>query len=262
LLLFFCSLLQRDLCSTKGKEATPLKLSQDKSGKVSVSGLEITSVQSASAVNSILAVGSKNRSVAATACNSRSSRSHTVFTLYIEGVHADGKEKKVISILNLIDLAGSERLDTSKSGSNPQLLKETQHINSSLSALVTCMTSIASKNSHVSFRDSALTHLLKDSLAGSKGNGSGNLPSRTLFFVNISPEISHYNETLCTLRFAEKLKSVELNHHQHHQHNNSSSSSASSLKEETVSTTAAAIASSDELQSGGVTTRRTRASRK
>ena len=103
-------------------------------------------------------------------------------------------------------LQGSERLDASKAGANKALLLETQHINSSLSTLVTCMSSIANKAAHVSYRDSKLTHLLSECL----GKNTCGL-SRTLFFINISPETQNFSETLCTLRFAEKLKAIEMN---------------------------------------------------
>jgi kinesin family protein C1 len=140
-----------------------------------------------------------------------------VFTLYIDGTNALTGENKVQSTLALVDLAGSERLDRSEAASDPRLLKETQHINASLSALVTCMSSIANNNNngkktaskqHVSYRSSTLTFLLQDALGA---RGKDGPPARTLFFVNLAPERDSYAETMCTLRFAEKLKAVEMN---------------------------------------------------
>lgn len=190
-----------------GGASKELKVSHDKSGRVIVPGLEVVSVASAREVQELLAQGTSQRSVSATACNARSSRSHTVFQLYIDGVNGKTGDK-LTSTCHFIDLAGSERLDASKVASNPQLLTETKHINASLSALVTCMSSIASKSSHIPFRSSLLTHLLQDSLG--KNTSTGTI-GRTLFFVNVSPETINFHETMCTLRFADKLKAVEMN---------------------------------------------------
>jgi kinesin family protein C1 len=196
----------------------PLRIvANDKSGRTIVAGLEPQSVSNAADVHALLSRGASARSVGATACNARSSRSHTVFTLYIDGTNALTGENKVQSTLALVDLAGSERLDRSEAASDPRLLKETQHINASLSALVTCMSSIANNNNngkktaskqHVSYRSSTLTFLLQDALGA---RGKDGPPARTLFFVNLAPERDSYAETMCTLRFAEKLKAVEMN---------------------------------------------------
>lgn len=85
------------------------------------------------------------RAVAKTNCNNNSSRSHTVFQIYIEG---DNRKlnQTVSSMLSLVDLAGSERLDSSKASG--QQLKETQAINASLSSLVSCITAIGNNNIH------------------------------------------------------------------------------------------------------------------
>ncbi len=256
--------------SSSSSSSSALRISQDRLGRVSVPGLSILSVSSCAQMISLLAKGSLGRTIASTACNARSSRSHTVFTIHIEGSNAkngtEGNSKgdtKVISTLNLVDLAGSERLDASKAGSNPTLLKETQAINSSLSALVTCMSAIASKSSHVGFRDSALTHLLKDSLAGaarsSAGSGVAAPPSRTLFFINIAPETSSFQETICTLRFADKLKAVEMNATAAAAGGAAQANRRESIASAASSSSAAAAAAADAAEdSGAVTTRRSR----
>lgn len=102
--------------------------------------------------------------------------------------------------LNLIDLAGSERV--SKTDATGIVLKEAQAINKSLSALGDVINALGnSRNTHVPYRNSKLTFLLQDSLSGN---------SKMLMFVNISP--AHYNvgETVCSLNFASRCKSVEL----------------------------------------------------
>jgi kinesin family member C1 len=108
-------------------------------------------------------------------------------------------EKKQVGILNLIDLAGSERLN--KTNSTGSVLLETKHINKSLSTLGDVINSIVLKKSHIPFRDSKLTYILEKSFSGS---------SKCVMFVNISPNIDSLNETLSSLRFAEKVKKVEL----------------------------------------------------
>jgi kinesin family protein C1 len=102
-------------------------------------------------------------------------------------------------VLNLIDLAGSERLN--KSGATGDRLKETQAINKSLSCLSDVIFSIAKKEEHVPFRNSKLTYLLQPCLGGD---------SKTLMFVNLSPEVSSTGESICSLRFAARVNSCEI----------------------------------------------------
>lgn len=140
---------------------------------------------------------SQNRATGATNINERSSRSHSVFTLQLTGENKKTGERSS-GLLNLIDLAGSERL--SMSGSVGDRLKETQAINKSLSSLGDVIQSLVNKKegSHVPYRNSKLTWLLRNSLGGN---------CKTLMFVNVSPLVEHFNETLCSLRFATKVNS-------------------------------------------------------
>ncbi|KAJ0080063.1 hypothetical protein Patl1_22303 [Pistacia atlantica] len=146
----------------------------------------------------LMDLGQKNRSVGATAMNDRSSRSHSCVT-----VHVQGRDLTSGAILrgsmHLVDLAGSERVD--KSEVTGDRLKEAQHINKSLSALGDVIASLAQKNSHVPYRNSKLTQLLQDSLGGQ---------AKTLMFVHISPELDALGETISTLKFAERVATVEL----------------------------------------------------
>jgi kinesin family protein C1 len=154
--------------------------------------VNVATVSTPAEVHKLLQKASENRAVAATNCNERSSRSHSVFTLRISGFNEQTHEKRQ-GVLNLIDLAGSERL--SQSGAKGDRLKETQAINKSLSCLGDVIYSLSNKDAHVPYRNSKLTYLLQNSLGGN---------SKTLMFVNISPV--SFQESLCSLRFATKVK--------------------------------------------------------
>ncbi|GBG59903.1 hypothetical protein CBR_g66708 [Chara braunii] len=170
----------------------------DANGNTTVTDLTLVEVTSWSEVATLLARAAQYRSVGKTAMNERSSRSHCVFTLRITGVN-DGTEQQVNGVLNLIDLAGSERL--SRSGATGERLKETQAINKSLSSLGDVISAIANKESHIPYRNSKLTYLLQPCLGGD---------SKTLMFVNIAPDKHSAAESLCSLRFAAKVNACEI----------------------------------------------------
>ncbi|KAK9156423.1 hypothetical protein Sjap_003903 [Stephania japonica] len=146
----------------------------------------------------LMRIGQRNRAVGATALNERSSRSHSVLT-----VHVHGRELVSGSILrgclHLVDLAGSERVD--KSEAVGERLREAQHINRSLSALGDVISSLAQKNKHIPYRNSKLTQVLQDALGGQ---------AKTLMFVHINPDVESIGETISTLKFAERVASIEL----------------------------------------------------
>ncbi|KAF0931468.1 hypothetical protein E2562_004591 [Oryza meyeriana var. granulata] len=173
-------------------------IKHDANGNTHVSDLTIVDVSSINEVSSLLKRAAQSRSVGRTQMNEESSRSHCVFTLRIFGVN-EGTDQQVQGVLNLIDLAGSERLN--KSGATGDRLKETQAINKSLSCLSDVIFSIAKKEEHVPFRNSKLTYLLQPCLGGD---------SKTLMFVNLSPEVSSTGESICSLRFAARVNSCEI----------------------------------------------------
>nr|XP_043621181.1 kinesin-like protein KIN-14C [Erigeron canadensis] len=181
--------------SGAGKQYT---IRHDAEGNTYVSDLTIVDVCSSREVSNLLQQAAHSRSVGKTDMNEHSSRSHFVFTLRIYGVN-ESTEQQVQGVLNLIDLAGSERL--SRSGATGERLKETQAINKSLSSLSDVIFALAKKEDHVPFRNSKLTYLLQPCLGGD---------SKTLMFVNVSPDPLSVGESLCSLRFAARVNSCEI----------------------------------------------------
>ncbi|CAI8619846.1 unnamed protein product [Vicia faba] len=138
------------------------------------------------------------RAIGATAMNERSSRSHSVVSIHVRG--KDFRSGSTLhGNLHLVDLAGSERVDRSEVTGDR--LREAQHINKSLSALGDVIFALSQKSSHVPYRNSKLTQLLQNSLGGQ---------AKTLMFVQINSDASSYSETLSTLKFAERVSSIEL----------------------------------------------------
>merc|ERR1712151_342722 len=133
------------------------------------------------------------RAVGSTDMNAVSSRSHSIFALYLTGSNAE-LNTELHGALHLVYLAGFERLD--RSGAVGDRLKETQNINRSLSSLADVFCAKAEGRSHVPFRNSKLTHLMEPCLSG---NG------KTMMVVNVSPEQESAHETLCSLRFASQV---------------------------------------------------------
>nr|VDD03773.1 unnamed protein product [Brassica oleracea] len=165
---------------------------------LSVPDASLVPVSSTYDVIDLMKLGHKNRAVGSTALNDRSSRSHSCLTVHVQG--RDLTSGAVLrGCMHLVDLAGSERVD--KSEVTGDRLKEAQHINKSLSALGDVIASLAHKNPHVPYRNSKLTQLLQDSLGGQ---------AKTLMFVHISPEVDAVGETISTLKFAERVATVEL----------------------------------------------------
>ena len=132
--------------------------------------------------------------------NQDSSRSHSLFTIYIEtGEDINGEQRIKAGKLNLVDLAGSER--SSKTGATGQTLKEGIKINLSLTALGNVISTLVDgKSSHVPYRDSKLTRLLQDSLGGN---------TKTVMIAALSPADYNYEETFSTLRYAARAKAIK-----------------------------------------------------
>jgi kinesin family protein C1 len=183
-----------------------LSIKRDREGKSFVDGLTKIpidvndSFKGMEQLEALMGVAARSRSVASTKMNSQSSRSHSVFMLHLNGFN-DESGAIVNGALNLCDLAGSERLDRSGAGSDAKRLKETQAINKSLSCLGDVFNALATGASHVPYRNSKLTYLLQDCLSGD---------GKALMFVNLSPTTASCGESVCSLRFAQRVNQVEL----------------------------------------------------
>ncbi|XP_074654034.1 carboxy-terminal kinesin 2-like isoform X2 [Tubulanus polymorphus] len=191
----------RDLLGNDGINSQTkheIKIAGNNSHDVMVTNLTTISVESADQVLSLLLKASRNRAVAETKCNARSSRSHSVFIFKLSCKNSI-THQSYEGVLNLVDLAGSERLK--ESGSEGDRLKETQAINKSLSNLGNVIMALGNKDPHIPYRNSKLTYLLKNSLGGN---------SKTLMFINVSPKVDSYNETLNSLRFATKVNQCHI----------------------------------------------------
>ncbi|XP_039146215.1 kinesin-like protein KIN-14F [Dioscorea cayenensis subsp. rotundata] len=187
----------RDLLATDGINKR-LEIRNSSQKGLNVPDASLIPVTSTSEVIELMNIGQRNRAVGSTALNDRSSRSHSCLTIHVQG--RDITSGTILrGCMHLVDLAGSERVD--KSEAKGERLKEAQHINKSLSALGDVIAALAQKNAHVPYRNSKLTQLLQDSLGGQ---------AKTLMFVHISPEADAIGETLSTLKFAERVATVEL----------------------------------------------------
>ncbi|XP_068136147.1 kinesin-like protein KIF13B isoform X2 [Hyperolius riggenbachi] len=198
----------RDLLDPKGSRQS-LKVREHKVLGPYVDGLSKLAVASYKDIESLMSEGNKSRTVAATNMNEESSRSHAVFNIILTHTITDvqsGTSGEKVSKLSLVDLAGSER--ATKTGAAGERLKEGSNINKSLTTLGLVISALAdqgagkNKNKFVPYRDSVLTWLLKDSLGGN---------SKTAMVATVSPAADNYDETLSTLRYADRAKNI-VNH--------------------------------------------------
>jgi len=192
----------RDLLSKNPKSKLDLKDHPEHG--VYVKDLTTFVVKSMEETVQVMTAGTRNRSVGQTLMNHESSRSHSIFSITIETceVGLDGENHIRVGKLNMVDLAGSER--QSKTGSTGETLKEATKINLSLSALGNVISALVSASNKsggfVPYRDSKLTRLLQDSLGGN---------TKTVMVANIGPTDYNYDETISTLRYAYRAKSIQ-----------------------------------------------------
>ncbi|CAH1114393.1 unnamed protein product [Psylliodes chrysocephalus] len=185
----------RDLLRIKNNKTHELR---EVTGQgVVVTNLHSQTCQSAKDMLRAMKIGNQNRTTGTTNMNEHSSRSHAIFQIVIEMAEERSKTMKV-GKLNLVDLAGSER--QSKTGATGDRLKEATKINKALSSLGNVIYALAENSAHIPYRDSKLTRLLQDSLGGN---------SKTIMIANIGPAGFNYEETIITLRYAYRAKSIK-----------------------------------------------------
>ncbi|KAM9724306.1 kinesin-like protein KIF13A isoform 3-T3 [Menidia menidia] len=198
----------RDLLDPKGSRQS-LKVREHKVLGPYVDGLSQLAVTGFEDIEVLMSEGNKSRTVAATNMNEESSRSHAVFSIIVTQTLYDlqsGNSGEKVSKMSLVDLAGSERV--SKTGAAGERLKEGSNINKSLTTLGCVISALADQSAgkgkakFVPYRDSVLTWLLKDNLGGN---------SKTAMIATVSPAADNYEETLSTLRYADRAKRI-VNH--------------------------------------------------
>ena len=182
-----------------------LKVRESPSGAIYVQGLSKYPVDSYEMIEKKMNEGYDNRSIGSTLMNQTSSRAHTIITIDFKQVqYEDGRAMEKLSVINLVDLAGSEK--AGQTGASGQRLKEGCAINQSLSSLGNCISVLADKamgkgkNTVVPYRDSNLTRILQNALGGN---------SKTIMICAISPASMNYEESVSTLRYADRAKKIQ-----------------------------------------------------
>ena len=187
----------RDLLGNKDRK---LDIREDPKKGTIMKDLTYINIKNTNDIETCLERGNKNRHVGQTSMNDQSSRSHSLFTVYLEiEEKADNGNSRIKSgKLNLVDLAGSERVG--KTNATGQTFDEGKKINLSLTALGSVIDALSQNRKYVPYKDSKLTRLLADSLGGN---------TKTVMFANISPASYNYDETLGTLRYASRAKLIK-----------------------------------------------------
>lgn len=175
----------------------------EENGSIQMTGVTVRPVNSVQEAFDCLRAGSLSRTTASTQMNTQSSRSHAIFTLSIDQTRVVCESHDVETLtakFHFVDLAGSERLK--RTGATGERAKEGISINTGLLCLGNVISALdkSRKQSHVPYRDSKLTRLLKDSLGGN---------SQTLMIACISPSDRDFMESLSTLRYANRAKNIK-----------------------------------------------------
>ncbi|XP_015229046.1 PREDICTED: kinesin-like protein KIF7 [Cyprinodon variegatus] len=198
----------KDLLEVK-TASKDIHIREDK-GNIVLSGVKESEVEGLDEVLSLLESGNTARHTGATQMNPNSSRSHTIFTLYMDqrrgssrlyGSAGSSGPQVLSSKFHFVDLAGSERI--LRTGNTGERLKESIQINSGLLALGNVIGALGDpkrKGSHIPYRDSKITRILKDSLGGN---------SKTLMIACISPSNSDFDESLNTLNYATRARNIQ-----------------------------------------------------
>ncbi|KAJ8541120.1 hypothetical protein K7X08_001936 [Anisodus acutangulus] len=191
----------------------PIQIRESSNGVITLAGSTERSVRTLKEMADCLEQGSLSRATGSTNMNNQSSRSHAIFTITMEQMHKTGSndghsnecmtEEYLCAKLHLVDLAGSER--AKRTGSDGLRFKEGIHINRGLLALGNVISALGDEKKrkegiHIPYRDSKLTRLLQDSLGGN---------SRTVMIACISPADINAEETLNTLKYANRARNIQ-----------------------------------------------------
>lgn len=193
----------------------PIQIRESSNGVITLAGSTEISVSTLKQMAACLEQGSLSRATGSTNMNNQSSRSHAIFTITLEqmrklnrscsgnGLNESMNEDYLCAKLHLVDLAGSER--AKRTGSDGLRFKEGVHINKGLLALGNVISALGDEKKrkeglHVPYRDSKLTRLLQDSLGGN---------SRTVMIACISPADINAEETLNTLKYANRARNIQ-----------------------------------------------------
>lgn len=192
-----------DLLADPGSAKQEFVIVEDAKG-TTVRGLSLIDVETEQEALDQLFSGELQRTVAQHSLNKKSNRSHSIYTLHIsQKSRTGGNERVVHSKLHLVDLAGSERLKKTmvKENADSMIKKESMYINQSLTFLEQCIVALGSKEArHIPYRQTKLTNVLKDSLGGN---------CNTLMFACIWGESKHLEETISTLKLAQRMMRVQ-----------------------------------------------------
>ncbi|CAE7461729.1 Kif13a, partial [Symbiodinium pilosum] len=178
-----------------------LEVRESKALGIYIDGVIKRPVECYEAIETTIEEATEHRTVGSTLMNATSSRAHTVQIIEFKAIK-DGSA--TVSMINLVDLAGSEK--AGQTGATGDRLKEGSHINKSLSALGNVIEKLADrggekkKNVVIPYRESKLTRLLQNALGGS---------SKTIMICALSPASSNHEETLSTLRYADRAKKIK-----------------------------------------------------
>ncbi|XP_062439919.1 kinesin-like protein KIF7 isoform X3 [Rhea pennata] len=206
----FRDLLQVDTASKD------IQIREDDKGNIVLCGVKESEVEGLDEVLSLLEMGNTAKHTGATHINAQSSRSHTIFTVTMEQRRGAGRLTRLtlhdraslpasgqvlVSKFHFVDLAGSERIV--KTGNTGERLKESIQINSGLLALGNVISALGDprrKCSHIPYRDSKITRILKDSLGGN---------AQTVMIACVSPSSSDFDESLNTLNYASRAQNIQ-----------------------------------------------------
>nr|XP_054498115.1 kinesin-like protein KIF7 [Agelaius phoeniceus] len=204
----FRDLLQVDTASKD------IQIREDDKGNIVLCGVKESEVEGLDEVLSLLEMGNTAKHTGATHINRQSSRSHTIFTVTMEQRRGAGRlplhrqppavpaaGQVLVSKFHFVDLAGSERIV--KTGNTGERLKESIQINCGLLALGNVISALGDprrKTTHIPYRDSKITRILKDSLGGN---------AQTVMIACVSPSSSDFDESLNTLNYASRAQNIQ-----------------------------------------------------